>query len=206
MPPMATIIGLTGGIGSGKSTVAEMLLERGAVVVDADRTAHEIYEPGKDGFDRVVERFGADVVGEDGRIDRGKLGEKVFNDRKALEDLNGIIHPLVREEVARRVAAAFEEDEDAVLVIEAALMTETGWTGGAGELWVVITDPSIAIERLVAFRGMEAEDARLRMTAQLDNESRRRHATRVIENDGSVDDLEAAVEGAWQAFRADSAS
>ncbi len=194
---MATIVGLTGGIGSGKSTVAAMLSDRGAVVIDADRTAHEVYAAGSEGFDAVVERFGRSVVGADGEIDRMVLGSVVFNDRQALQDLNAIIHPLVRTEVARRVAAAIDEDPDAVIVIEAALMTETGWAGGSGTMWVVITEPDIAVARLVEYRGMEEAEARLRMSTQADNATRRRHADQVIENNGSIDDLEAEVNAAW---------
>jgi dephospho-CoA kinase len=197
---MGVLIGLTGGIGSGKSTVAAILADLGAVVIDADRIAHEIYAPGTRGFDAVVERFGRDIVGEDGAVDRARLGAIVFGNRKLLQELNEIIHPLVRAEVAGRVAAAWNEDEDAVVVVEAALMTETGWTGGAGELWVVITDPRIASDRLVHVRGMEPEEVKLRMAAQTDNATRRLGATRVIENDGTPEELENAVREAGVAM------
>lgn len=194
---MAILVGLTGGIGSGKSTVAEMLADRGAHVIDADRVAHEVYAPGTVGFDRIVERFGEDVVGDDGAIDRARLGALVFRDRKALEDLNAIVHPLVRGEVASRIAAIVQEDPDSVVVIEAALMTETGWSGGAGRLWAVIADPQVVMHRLVTLRGMDPEEARRRMAAQADNASRRRIASRVIENNRSLLDLEGEVQAAW---------
>ena len=203
---VATLIGLTGGIGAGKSTVAAMLAERGAVVVDADRIAHDIYAPGTEGFDLVVARFGRGIIGETGAIDRAELGQVVFGDREALEDLNRIVHPLVRSEVARRVAGAFEESEDAVVVVEAALMTETGWTGGAGELWAVIADPEVVTPRLVSDRGMDPTEIRMRMAAQTDNDKRREIATRVIENHGSIDDLEAQVEAAFSDMLAATAS
>jgi len=195
---MGKLIGLTGGIGSGKSTVAELLAEKGASIIDADRIAHEIYEPGKEAYDRVIERFGQGVLAEDGRIDRRKLGAIVFEDRSKLDDLNRVIHPLVLKEVAERVAEITEQDPDRPIVIEAALMTETGWSGGAGELWAVITHPEIAAERLVSSRAMTAEEARLRMAAQTDNEDRRASATRIIENDGSIEDLEFEVSMAWR--------
>lgn len=194
---MAVMVGLTGGIGSGKSTVAELLAERGAHVIDADRVAHEVYAPNTLGFERIVERFGDDIVGEDGAVDRARLGAVVFRDPEALADLNAIVHPLVRAEVAARVADIVAEDPDSVIVIEAALMTETGWSGGAGRLWVVIADPDVVRERLVVLREMDPEDARRRMAAQADNDTRRRGATRVIENDGSLLDLEAEVQAAW---------
>jgi dephospho-CoA kinase len=197
---MGKLIGLTGGIGSGKSTVAEFLADKGASIIDADRIAHEIYEPGKEGHERIIEKFGRGVLADDGTVDRRKLGEIVFEDRAQLEELNRIIHPLVRREVAERVARITEEDPERPIVIEAALMTETSWSGGAGELWAVITDPEIAVERLVRSRAMSEEEARLRMVAQTSNSERRANATRVIENDGSVEDLELEVSLAWREF------
>jgi dephospho-CoA kinase len=194
---MAILVGLTGGIGSGKSTVAAMLADRGAHVIDADRVAHEVYAPGTVGFDRIVERFGDDVVGDDGAIDRVRLGALVFRDKDALADLNAIVHPLVRGEVAGRIASIVQEDPDSVVVIEAALMTETGWSGGAGRLWAVIADPKVVMHRLVKLRGMDPDEARRRMASQADNASRRRIASRVIENNGSLLDLEGEVQAAW---------
>jgi dephospho-CoA kinase len=198
MRAVGTMIGLTGGIGAGKSTVAAMLAERGAVVIDADRVAHEVYLPGTRGHELLVERFGPDILADDGSVDRAKLGAIVFNDRQALTDLNAVIHPLVRQEVAQRLLAANEEDPGAVVVVEAALMTETGWTGGSGEVWTVVVDPDIAIERLVTLRGMDPIDAELRIKAQASNEERRRFATVVIENNGTLEDLEGAVDALWR--------
>jgi len=177
--------------------VARLLEERGAKVIDADRVAHEIYAPGTLGYERVIERFGHGVVSEDGAIDRVRLGGVVFGDREALEDLNRIVHPLVRAEVARRIAEFVAEDAEAVIVIEAALMTETGWSGGAGRLWVVLSEPSVVLDRLVNLRGMNEAEARLRMASQASNETRRAIATYVIENDGTLLDLEGEVQEAW---------
>jgi dephospho-CoA kinase len=198
------IIGLTGGIGAGKSTVASLLQDRGAIVIDADRVAHEVYLPGTEGHDLLVERFGQDIVGPDGAIDRRLLGGRVFGDQKALADLNAIIHPLVRKEVAQRLLDALEDAPDGVVVIEAALMTETNWAGGSGVLWTVVADPDVALQRLVRDRGMDPKDAGLRMAAQTTNEERRKFADVVIENNGSLLDLEAEVERAWRSHLADS--
>jgi dephospho-CoA kinase len=195
---MGKLIGLTGGIGSGKSTVANLLAERGAVVIDADEIAHGVYDPGTEGHEKVVARFGTDILDANGSVDRAKLGARVFGDRQALTDLNAIVHPLVRKTVISRISEALAEDPGAVVVVEAALMTETGWSGGAGELWVVVTDPRIAAERLIRLRGMDPDDVRLRMAAQASNAERRRHATYVIENNGSLLDLEAEVAAVWR--------
>ncbi|MBI5505514.1 MAG: dephospho-CoA kinase [Deltaproteobacteria bacterium] len=198
---MATLVGLTGGIGSGKSTVARLLEERGARVIDADRVAHEIYSPGTLGYERVIERFGRGVVAEDGAIDRAKLGGLVFGNREALEDLNRIVHPLVRAEVASRIAQIVADDANAVIVIEAALMTETGWSGGAGRLWTVLSEPQVVLDRLTRIRGMDPAEARLRMASQASNDTRRRVASQVIENNGTLMELEAEVQEAWSGLQ-----
>ena len=194
------MIGLTGGIGAGKSTAAALMASLGGVVIDADRIAHEIYLPGTDGHAAVLGLFGDGVLASDGSIDRLLLGEVVFNDHTRLEQLNELIHPLVRTEVARRIAAAHHDHPESVVVVEAALMTETGWSGGAGELWAVITDPELVVDRLVAERGMTVDEVRLRVAAQTDNDARRAVADRVIENDGTIDELKHAVEVAWLEF------
>jgi len=193
-----TMIGLTGGIGSGKSTVASMLADRGAVVIDADRVAHDVYLPGTVGHDRILARFGPEVLGVDGIIDRARLGPIVFGDEQALQDLNAIIHPLVRQEVAERILEISRRDPEAIVVVEAALMTETGWTGGSGIVWTVIADPDIVIERLIDLRGMDPNDAMLRLKAQASNDERRKFASTVIENNGTLEELESAVEALWR--------
>ena len=192
------LIGLTGGIGSGKSTVAAMLADRGALVIDADRVAHEVYEPGTEGHDLLLQRFGPSILDEQRRVDRRRLGAIVFNDAQALKDLNAIIHPLVRKEVARRLLEISADDPDAVVVLEAALMAETGWTAGTAELWVVIALPEVVVGRLVRQRGMDERDVRLRLAAQASNDQRRRIATRVLENNGDLEHLEAQVNLAWR--------
>jgi dephospho-CoA kinase len=198
------MIGLTGGIGSGKSTVAAILAEQGAMVIDADRVAHDVYLPDAPGHDLILERFGEAVLATDGTVDRVRLGSIVFDDEDALKDLNAIIHPLVRQEVAQRLLQVSAENSEAIVVVEAALMTETGWTGSSGAsgnsglVWTVIADPDVVIERLVDLRGMDPDDAWLRIKAQASNDQRRKFATTVIENNGSLEQLEIAVVQLWK--------
>src|SRR5262245_39040565 len=190
------VIGLTGGIGSGKSTVAAILGELGAHVIDADRVGHEVYLPGTEGFTRVVEAFGPGVVGADGAIDRGALGKIVFADPAALARLNALVHPLIGEEIRRRIAAA-RDAGNAPIVVEAAIMFEAGWRF-FDHVWLVTTPPETAIARVVASRGLAAEAVRARMGAQMPEAERRRLADRVIENDGTPQALRARVEEAWR--------
>lgn len=193
----APVIGLSGGIGSGKSTVATMLAELGACVIDADRVGHETYLPGSEGFRRIVEAFGPGVVGPDGKIDRPALGRIVFTDTGALARLNAIVHPLIVAELFRRIAAAREESSDRPVVIEAAILAEAGWRALFDRLWVVSVRPETAIARVTASRGMTREDVERRLAAQMPDAERRRLADVVIENEGSRDELRARVEEAW---------
>jgi dephospho-CoA kinase len=193
------VVGLTGGIGSGKSTVAAMLAELGADVIDADKVGHEVYRPGSEGFQRVVETFGSEVVGADGSIDRRALGAKVFADAEALKTLNALVHPLIVAELQARLEALRAAPRDTPIVVEAAIMMEAGWTF-FDEVWVVTVEPETAIERVVSSRGLTREDVERRIAAQIPNAERRRRADRVIANDGTPDALRTAVEAAWHAL------
>jgi len=193
------VIGLTGGIGSGKSTVAVMLGDLGARVVDADRIGHETYRPGSVGFARVVEAFGPGVVAADGSIDRRVLGAIVFGDPTALARLNSIVHPLIAAEISRQVAAA-RAGGDAPLVIEAALLIEAGWRSFIDQLWLVSVRPETAIARVVASRGLSADEVERRLRTQVPDAERRRLADVVIENDGTLAELRTQVERAWRAL------
>jgi len=198
-------IGLTGGIGSGKSTVAAMLVGRGAVLVDADLLAREAVEPGTEGYRRVVERFGPGVLLGDGAIDRARLAEVVFADPGALADLNGIVHPEVGRLMLERVAERSASDD--VVVLDVPLLVEAGGReryGMAGVL-VVDTPVDVAVERLVSVRGMAPEDAERRVAAQASREDRIAQADFVIVNVGTLDELAEMVSRAWdwmQALRA----
>ncbi|MGH9041735.1 MAG: dephospho-CoA kinase [Acidimicrobiia bacterium] len=190
--PDRLLVGLTGGIGSGKSTVSGALEERGAVVIDADAIARQVVEPGTPGFDAVVDRFGPAVVAVDGSLDRAALARLVFEDAGARADLNAIVHPLVAQESQRRVTAA---PAGAVVVMDVPLLVEAARSGY--DLVVVVEAPAgVRLTRLVT-RGMDPTDARRRMEAQASDEERRRVADVVVDNGGSRDDLEGQVAGLW---------
>lgn len=193
------VIGLVGGIGSGKSVASAMLAELGAEVINADLVGHEVYEPGKPGFDAIVAAFGADVVGEDGRIDRKKLGPIVFADGAKLERLNAIVHPLIRAELERRIARARKDGRVRAVVVEAAILLEAGWRSLVDQVWVVAARREDVVERLAAQRGMAAAETDARMAKQMTDAERRSAADVVIENVGSLDDLRTRLAGLWQA-------
>ncbi len=190
-------IGLTGGIGSGKSTVAKLLTQLGAEVIHADLVGHEVYRPGTTGWQRVVEAFGRDVVGSDGAIDRRRLGAIVFADAAALERLNAIVHPLIFEEIRHRIAARRQEGFGPPIVVEAAILIEANWLPLVDEVWLVVAGRDAVRERLRAERGLDAAQVDARIAAQLGNEERRRYADVVIDNDGSPAVLETRVRAAW---------
>ncbi len=189
------VVGLTGGIGSGKSTVAALLADRGAVVVDADRLAREVVAPGTPGFAAVVGRFGPAVVAADGGLDRRALADMVFGDRAALADLNGIVHPAVRAAIDRRLAELAETD--AVVVLEIPLLVESGRSYGESAVIVVDCPEDVAVRRLVEGRGMDEADARRRMAAQASRADRLAVADVVLDNSGSRADLERQVDELW---------
>lgn len=187
-------VGLTGGIGAGKSTVAAELASLGAVVVDADRIAREVVEPGTDGLAAVVEAFGEEVLDDDGALDRPALGRIVFGDDEARARLNGILHPRIGARTGELVAAA---PADAVLVHDVPLLVENGM-GAAFALVVVVDAPEdVRVERLGRTRGMSEEDARSRIRAQATTASRRAAADVWIDNVGSEDEVRAGVRGLW---------
>jgi dephospho-CoA kinase len=186
-------IGLTGGIGSGKSTVSALLTARGAVVIDADRIAREVVEPGTPGLAAVVEAFGGGVVGPDGALDRPALAAIVFADPAARRRLDGIVHPLVR---ARAVELAAAAPPDAVVVNDVPLLVETGQAGSYDLVLVVEADPEVRVRRLVD-RGLTEDDARARIAAQATDEQRRAVADVVLDNSGSREELAAQVDRFW---------
>ncbi|HEX9561243.1 MAG TPA: dephospho-CoA kinase [Candidatus Dormibacteraeota bacterium] len=189
------LIGLTGGVGSGKSTVAEMMRELGAQVVDADEATHAVYEPGSPGFDAVVREFG-DAYVESGHIDRSRLGELVFRDDDARRRLNSIVHPLVREWMAKRTAEAAERGAE-VVVQDVPLLFENGLERLFSSVVLVYVPEEIQVERLVSGRGFTPERARAMIAAQMPIENKRGLAHHVINNSGTREDTLAQVKAVW---------
>ena len=188
------MVGLTGGIGAGKSVVAARLAELGAIVIDSDRLAREVVEPGTDGLREVVEEFGPEVLGPDGALDRPALGRLVFRDQAARRRLEAIVHPRVRARSAELIAAA---PPDAVVVNDIPLLVESGIGAGFDLVVIVLASEQTRLRRLAQARGMTAEEARARMAAQATDEQRRAAADVVLDNDGSREDLLAAVDRLW---------
>jgi dephospho-CoA kinase len=188
------LVGLTGGIGSGKSTVSAALIEEGAVVVDADAIVHELQRPGQPVLAEMVERFGDGILHEDGTLDRQAVADVVFGDADALADLGKIVHPRVREEITRRILEQAETDN--IVVLDIPLLAESGFEGTVGTI-VVDLDPEVAIRRLVEHRGFSEDDARARIATQASREERLAKATWVLDNSGTPEDLLAAVKRLW---------
>lgn len=187
-------VGLTGGIGAGKSEVSRLLVERGAVLIDADRIAREVVEPGTPGLAAVVAAFGEDVLAADGTLDRPRLGAIVFADADRLAELNKIVHPLVGARSAELEAAA---GPDAVVVHDVPLLTENGLAPFYDLVIVVDARTETQLDRLTRLRGMTEDDARARMAAQATREQRKEIADLVIDNDGPRERLVEQVDTVW---------
>lgn len=189
------LVGLTGGIGSGKTTVSAMLAARGAVIIDADQITRELQAPGSPVLDEIVVAFGPGVLDDDGALDRPALASKVFGDPDALARLNKIVHPAVGREMASRLEA--QRNTENVVVLDIPLLVENPREGLCGTV-VVDLPVELAVERLVTFRNMSRTDAEARISRQASREARVAIADRVIDNSGDLESLEAQVESAWQ--------
>jgi len=189
------VIGLTGGVGSGKSTVAEMLRELGATVIDADVAAHAVYAPGTPGFAAVVREFGDEFV-RDGAIDRARLGALVFNDADALRRLNAIVHPLVRDWMAARTVEAVERGDE-IVVQDVPLLYENDLGPLFSSVVLVYASPEIQLERLVGGRGVPPDRARSMIAAQMPIDDKRRRAHHVVDNSGTLEETRRQVEEIW---------
>jgi dephospho-CoA kinase len=192
------LVGLTGGIGAGKSTVSAMLAERGAVIVDADRIARDLQSPGSPVLAAMAARFGDHIIRDDGSLDRGAVAAIVFNDEAALRDLNGIVHPAMQDEIQRQIDA--HRGTDRIVVLDFPLLGENPRAGLAATI-VVDIPVDVAVERLVDQRGMDEADARARIASQVSRDERLARATHVIDNGGDRDALTRQVDELWTALQ-----
>ncbi|HEV3112442.1 MAG TPA: dephospho-CoA kinase [Candidatus Binataceae bacterium] len=191
-------IGLTGGIGSGKSTVAKILAELGAPSFDADKVGHGIYLPGAPAYHDVIAAFGNGIVAPDGTIDRKKLGPIVFADPAQLKRLEAIVHPRMFERMAEMVAEMRAKGVTAPIVIEAAILIEAHWQPLFDEIWLVVAPREKVVARVEAERGLKPEQTEARIKAQLSDEERRKEASIEIDNSGTIEQLRVKVEALWR--------
>jgi dephospho-CoA kinase len=189
------LVGLTGGIGAGKSTVAEMLTERGAILIDGDLIARQVVEPGQPALDQIVERFGGDVLAADGTLDRPALAAKAFASEQDRKDLEAITHPAIGAEFIRLMQ---EAPPDGIVVNDVPLLVEAGKVAERGYEYVIVVEAprDLRLDRLEG-RGLTREDAEARMAAQATDEQRREIATHVLDNGGDLAHLEAQVTALW---------
>ncbi len=194
-----TVIGLTGGIASGKSTAAEYLRGLGATLIDADRVGHRSYEPGTSGFEKVVNAFGHEIVGKDGVIDRRILGGKVFGAPGEMERLNFILWPEIRTLISEELREFTRRDRDQIVILEAAVLIEAGWIDLCDEVWVVTTTPQIALARIMSRNNLSEEAATARIQAQAGSRERALQVADVkIDNSGTQEQFEQRLDRAWK--------
>ncbi|MFH0846758.1 MAG: dephospho-CoA kinase [Chloroflexota bacterium] len=191
------VIGLTGGIGTGKSTVSRFLSEMGAVVLDADKIGHEAFTPSSTTYNEVVETFGRGILTPEGQIDRRKLGKIVFDSPEKLDQLNRIIHPWLHETL-KNLLEGYRRQGTRVVVIEAALLIEAGWLPLVDKVWVTVASRDSVLKRVAGREGISEDDIIARIQAQLPAEERVKYADTVINTDVSLDELKAKVAGLWR--------
>ncbi len=194
---MTKVLGLTGGIGSGKSTISQCLAELGAVILDADKVGHEAFKPNTEAWHDVVATFGRQILTPSGEVDRKKLGEIVFNNPEALSRLNQIMHPRMYDMMKAQIEEYRRGGVD-VVVLEAAVLIEANWTPLVDEVWVTVAPEATVIKRLTEQRRLDEEQTLARIRSQLPQEERIKHADVVINNDGSVDELKTRVKELWE--------
>ena len=195
-------IGLTGSIASGKSSAARYLVERGAHLIDADRLGHLAYEPGTAAYRALLDAFGQEVAGDDGRVDRRALAGRVFGRREDLERLSAIVWPEIRRLAEERLAALRVSDPAGIVVLEAAVLLEARWEDLVDEVWVLLADPEIALRRALLRDGSNETEVRRRIEAQVSNEERARRAHVVIGNDGDEALLLHRLDAEWERLAA----
>jgi dephospho-CoA kinase len=192
-------IGLTGGIGSGKTTVTKILAELGAPIIDADKVGHAIYAPGGPAYDDMIAAFGNGILADDRTIDRSKLGPIVFTDPAALKRLNSIVHPKMYARMGEMIDAMRAAGEARPIVVEAAILIEANWLPLFNEVWLIVASKERVIDRVERDRGLARVQVEARIKAQLSDDERRKHAAIVISNDGTIDDLRTKLAEAWRA-------
>jgi len=197
---MTRVIGLTGGIGSGKSTVSRFLAELGAVIIDADKIGHEVYRPDTDTWRQLVKTFGSGILAADNTIDRKKLGVIVFGNKQELQRLNAIIHPQITEEIKKRIAECQRQGVK-VIVLDAPVLLEANAKNLVDEVWVVVADEEKVIKRAAARTGLSEQQIRDRIYSQLPNAERTKDARVVINNDGSNEDLGEKIKELWEQIK-----
>ncbi|MCS7276273.1 MAG: dephospho-CoA kinase [Dehalococcoidia bacterium] len=195
------VIGLTGGLGSGKSTVAEMLRELGAEILNADQIGHQVYAPGGPAYRDIIDAFGTQVLAADGTVDRRRLASIVFQDPQALQRLNAITHPRIREAIRQRLQELAARGVE-VAVLEAALLLEAGWDDLVDEVWVTVCPPEVAARRAAQRSGISMEEALARVRAQMPVEERARRAQVIIHTDTDLEDTRRQVEREWARLKA----
>lgn len=194
------VIGLTGGIGSGKSTISQYLAELGAIIIDADKVGHEVFQPGTEGWNDVVATFGKEVIDAAGEVDRKKLGAIVFNNPEALQKLTRIVHPRAHDLAKSRIDKYRQQGAE-VVVFEVIQLIEAGWTDLVDEVWVAVADEDSVVKRLKQQRGMSEEEILARIHSQMTPEEWIKHADVVIKNNGGIDELKARVKELWEKLK-----
>jgi dephospho-CoA kinase len=197
---MTRVIGLTGGMGSGKSTVSQLLAEFGAAIIDADKVGHEAYQPNTKTWQELVATFGQQIVAPDGAIDRKKLGAIVFGSPEQLERLNHIVHPRMFEMMKERIEQ-YRQQGVKVVVLDAAILFEANWTPLVDTIWVVVASESVVITRAKARTGLPEDQIRSRLRSQMSNEERTKRANVVIHNDGTFEELRTKIRELWAALK-----
>ena len=193
---MTKVIGLTGGIGSGKSTVSQFLAELGAVILDADKVGHEAFRPNTKAWHEVIATFGRQILTPSGEVDRKKLGEIVFSNPESLSRLNQIMHPKMYDMMKAQIEE-YRQQGVAVVVLEAAILIEANWTSLADEVWVTVAPENKVLKRLKEQRGLDEEQTLARIRSQLSAEERAQHADVIINNEGDLDEVKAKVKELW---------
>ena len=194
----SVLVGLTGGIATGKSTVIQYLRENGYSVIDADKLGHRVLEPRSDGYQQVVETFGIEIINPDGTVNRPALGKIVFGDLQKLKELNKISHPIIAEMIQTEYEKLVADSVDNIVFLEAALLIEANWHKVCQHIWVVTLDPAIAIQRLQARDGLSYIEANARLEAQLAPEDRLAYADLILKNDATKEDLITKTQQALQ--------